>query len=481
MIASAAPLASQALPAAALLPASPTPEMPGAPTALVQPIAPSFDATLAAIGPVGNIAVPATATVPESVVALPTPAPSEPSVNSALSIPATHIAAKAGKDEELKEEAPDTDSVQPDMPSPTVAPMVPAPASALPPAPVPESTEPPAPSLVQSIPVSRPAVANTAQTAPTPEAAHAETPPVASDAKPEVRAATAAPAAQASAMQMDPTTDQASSTPQASAPRQGAAPAAINIDLLFPRGSDRPLTVTFTQAPPPAIAPAADPVIQPVAMPAALPSPPAASAVPPHKSGEGDPLDIGATDATARPLAPLLFSSPPPIAASGSSSPQAPDASAQAVVVQQHLDLARNGAWLDSLARDIARVADKDGRLSFRLDPAHLGTLHVQMANGADGTSIRLTADTEAARAILVDSRHHLVAEARAQGVRIADTQIDVGGAAGQGATQTGGHHQGGGHGHMGGQQQALLTILPQTRTVAEGQAAPAVVRERYA
>jgi len=40
---------------------------------------------------------------------------------------------------------------------------------------------------------------------------------------------------------------------------------------------------------------------------------------------------------------------------------------------------------------------------------------------------VRLTADTEAARTIIADARPQLVAEARAQGVRIAETHVDLG------------------------------------------------------
>lgn len=94
--------------------------------------------------------------------------------------------------------------------------------------------------------------------------------------------------------------------------------------------------------------------------------------------------------------------------------------------IQHHLDLAHDGAWLDRLARDIAASADKDGRMRFQLNPERLGSLHVEIAPGANGASVRFTAESEAARALIADAQPQLVAEARAQGMRIADTQVDL-------------------------------------------------------
>ncbi|HWL47580.1 MAG TPA: flagellar hook-length control protein FliK [Sphingomonadaceae bacterium] len=302
---------------------------------------------------------------------------------------------------------------------------------------------------------------------------------------------------------------------------RAARPAApvIDIDALFPGGGDRPLTVTFAHearpaaqpqppvmearpAAPPAVPPAlVDPAASsPVAgtagatpQPAAAPQPPAlvspavpvvsVAAPPPPALNEpgrrqgdtGASVDIGHGT-------PLPFTSTPPVVLPAHAVAANQPVPAQAVVLQQHLDLAHDGAWLDSLARDIARSVDGDGRLRFRLNPAHLGSLHVELANGANGTSIHLTAETEAARAILADSRHHLVAETRAQGLRVAETRIDVADTGGQGANPGHGQHrQGGDHAQMASPQQNLLTILPQTRPVAGGGASSASVRERYA
>lgn len=96
-------------------------------------------------------------------------------------------------------------------------------------------------------------------------------------------------------------------------------------------------------------------------------------------------------------------------------------------LVEQQLDLAHESEWLDRLARDIAGAGAKDGTMRFRLAPEHLGNLHVELKQQAAGAAIRLTAETEAARAILADAHPRLIAEARAQGVRIAEAHVDLG------------------------------------------------------
>lgn len=95
--------------------------------------------------------------------------------------------------------------------------------------------------------------------------------------------------------------------------------------------------------------------------------------------------------------------------------------------LETRLDVARDAQWIDRAAKDIAQLANGEGRLRFRLDPDHLGSLQIDMANGADGLSMRVTTETEAARVILADAQPRLIAEARAQGVRIAESHIDLG------------------------------------------------------
>lgn len=112
-----------------------------------------------------------------------------------------------------------------------------------------------------------------------------------------------------------------------------------------------------------------------------------------------------------------------------------PTADAQ---VTRELSVGRDGQWLDTLARDIAATAGKDGQLSFRLDPQHLGSLTVHISHSADGASIRMTADTEAGRSMLADAQPRLAAEAKAQGLTLRESSVDLGGS---GAGNSGQHH----------------------------------------
>lgn len=92
----------------------------------------------------------------------------------------------------------------------------------------------------------------------------------------------------------------------------------------------------------------------------------------------------------------------------------------------RRLDLTADGEWLDRLARDIAQAGSRDTPLRFRLHPQTLGHLHVELQQGDHGTAVRLTVETEAARQLLADASPRLAAEARAQGVRIAETHVDL-------------------------------------------------------
>lgn len=112
-----------------------------------------------------------------------------------------------------------------------------------------------------------------------------------------------------------------------------------------------------------------------------------------------------------------------------------PDNRAEAPIAERvmghQLDLARDSLWLDRLARDIASSADADGPMRFKLHPETLGQMRVELSQGERGTSVRLTVETEAARAVIADAQPKLVAEARAQGVRIAETHVDLAGGSG--------------------------------------------------
>jgi len=90
------------------------------------------------------------------------------------------------------------------------------------------------------------------------------------------------------------------------------------------------------------------------------------------------------------------------------------------------LDMAKQGAWLDGLARDIATTGDSSSTLRFQAAPTHLGAVQVEIARGLEGAAVTLTASSESARSALADAKPQLVAEARAQGLHIASAQVDV-------------------------------------------------------
>jgi hypothetical protein len=97
------------------------------------------------------------------------------------------------------------------------------------------------------------------------------------------------------------------------------------------------------------------------------------------------------------------------------------------LVVERQLDIANDNRWLDRLARDIARTSAGDEPLRFRLHPQTLGHLQVELTQSDRGANVRLTVETAAARNILVDAQPRLAAEARAQGVRLAGTEVELG------------------------------------------------------
>lgn len=95
-------------------------------------------------------------------------------------------------------------------------------------------------------------------------------------------------------------------------------------------------------------------------------------------------------------------------------------------VIAQTLAIARDGVWLDTLARDIARSADSGADLHFKLEPQNLGALTVAIAQGDEGASIRLTAETATTRDILRDAQPQLIAEARAHGLKVSETHVEL-------------------------------------------------------
>lgn len=153
----------------------------------------------------------------------------------------------------------------------------------------------------------------------------------------------------------------------------------------------------------------------------------AAEALP--KAPELLPVDTGETQSTAAILPAPAAPAPATAADTGM---QVGDAgvtdanSVQQQTIDRHLDLARDTQWLDRLARDISRAADHQGHLKFQLNPEHLGALTVEIVNSAAGTAIRMSTDTDQARQIIADAQPRLIAEVRAQGLRVAESHVDL-------------------------------------------------------
>jgi hypothetical protein len=180
----------------------------------------------------------------------------------------------------------------------------------------------------------------------------------------------------------------------------GTAPPPLAAGVPAPRRAPTPDGTVAADAPSPSELPAKPDQAVETAVPLA-PRPPAVVAAPAALADPAAPVSVAA----ARDAAPV----------------------AQPLIEHQ-LDMAREGEWLDQLTRDIVRTAASEGSLRFRLNPEHLGSLEVEVTQGQAGTSVRLTADTEQARSLLADARPQLIAEARAQGVRIAEAHVDLGG-----------------------------------------------------
>lgn len=97
--------------------------------------------------------------------------------------------------------------------------------------------------------------------------------------------------------------------------------------------------------------------------------------------------------------------------------------------VRRELDLARGDLWLDQLTKDIVAMADRPDRLSFKLQPEHLGPLDIDVTSAANGISIRMNTQNEEARSAIAAAQPRLVDDIRAQGIRVADAQVFSGNA----------------------------------------------------
>jgi flagellar hook-length control protein FliK len=96
-------------------------------------------------------------------------------------------------------------------------------------------------------------------------------------------------------------------------------------------------------------------------------------------------------------------------------------------VAERHLNLARDSMWLDQLATDIVAASDQTDHISFRLMPAHLGRLDVDLITSDAGLSVNIATSTEEASQIVAAQQPSLIESLQAQGIRVADTQVNSG------------------------------------------------------
>ncbi|MDF0540982.1 hypothetical protein PX699_01405 [Sphingobium sp. H39-3-25] len=160
--------------------------------------------------------------------------------------------------------------------------------------------------------------------------------------------------------------------------------------------------------------------------------------MPAPKAHDGDkaptadaPSPVDPASLLATPVMTSVASVDPGAAVTVSAAPSvtsaAPDIGAS--LGQSVVDLAVGNQWLDGVARDIANVVAADGQGSFRISPNHLGTMQVDIRNGALGVEADLTVKTEAARAALAAdndlSRGDGQQAVRIADIRLADSRVD--------------------------------------------------------
>ncbi|MBA2932952.1 flagellar hook-length control protein FliK [Sphingomonas sp. CGMCC 1.13654] len=165
-------------------------------------------------------------------------------------------------------------------------------------------------------------------------------------------------------------------------------------------------------------------------VPASAQQPEAKPAAPAKKSGKAE----AAADKTAAVDSSTATTVTPAADHQRASAAPDPTAIAQPSAGQQlaaggadrALDMAKQGAWLDGLSRDIAATGSPSSTLRFEAAPTHLGAVQVEIARSLEGAAVTLTASSEGARTALADAKPQLIAEARAQGIHIASAQVDV-------------------------------------------------------
>lgn len=140
---------------------------------------------------------------------------------------------------------------------------------------------------------------------------------------------------------------------------------------------------------------------------------------------ERDEVPDMPVDASDAPMGVAGMQAVSPASAAAAMPVPAPVLTADAALGLQ-VAAARAGETLDGITRDIATAAGSgDAPMRFRLDPAALGPVMVEVARGADGLAVRIEARDAGTRDLIAEQQGRLVADARAAGVPIQTVQIE--------------------------------------------------------
>jgi hypothetical protein len=141
-------------------------------------------------------------------------------------------------------------------------------------------------------------------------------------------------------------------------------------------------------------------------------------------------------DAAALPAAPAVTAATPATLlsvreAGASAFAAAPVAGAMPAIsadaaIGFHVDAAQQGQALDQVARDIAATGQNGTMLNFKFDSHRLGSIGVEMTQQDAGLHVRFESDDATARDIIADQQRQYVTDARAAGVRIAETTVEA-------------------------------------------------------
>jgi flagellar hook-length control protein FliK len=167
------------------------------------------------------------------------------------------------------------------------------------------------------------------------------------------------------------------------------------------------------------------------AAPPAIASAPAAddTPAPPTEGDESKPVTKATITPPAPSPAPITIAQPAPAASpTVAARPTAPSATPAAPQTLSGLDdLADQNASRVLTALRTLRTSGADSSISVNLEPAHLGSVRLEMTTRNGEVSVRITADGHSAADTLTTAAPALRRELEADGIRLADLHVGVG------------------------------------------------------